>query len=157
MKKMGLLGILMLVSALARAEQCYFTRSSEVSGLAKELRGQNILPANDTNLLNFLLVSLNNERIGITEDQMRHVSVYVRTSLEEIRNHKLEKELKKVALKQLEDGYDAGKYSQLAARELWTEFYAPRISGIVKGRRNFFSRISEVLESAEASDCVQRK
>lgn len=157
MKKMGLLGILMLVSIFAKAEQCYFTSSGEVSGLVKELRGQNILPANDTDLLNLMLVSLNNDRIGITEDQMRHISVYVRISLEEIRNHKLEKELKKTAFKKIEDGYDAGKYSQSAARELWTEFYAPRISGIVKGRRNLLSRISEVLKSAEISVCVQSR
>lgn len=154
MKKLVLTGILLLISGFARSEQCYFDGSGEATELAKELRSQNILPATDADILNYMLVSLSNDRIGVPADQMRHAKVYVRTSLEEIKNRKLEKKLKKAALTQIEKAYDSGRYAQSSAQEMWTEFYAPRISGIIKGRRNLLSKVSEVLDRAEISDCV---
>ncbi|MBI5754891.1 hypothetical protein HZA41_01585 [Candidatus Peregrinibacteria bacterium] len=157
MKNLALVGILMLISGFAGAEQCYVNKSGAVRDLALEMKSQKVFSSEDTDVLSLLLISLNNDKIGVPENFRKSASLHIQVSLEEIKSKKLQKALKKVALKQLEDEYDKGKYSQSDALEIWERFYAPRISEIVKGRRDLLSRILKVLENAEIADCAAAK
>lgn len=157
MKKLSLAGFLMLASGFAKAGQCYVNSSAEVSDLVAEMKSQKVFPAGAGNLLGFMLSSLNNDKVGFLEMHKKLISSYVQTGLDEIKSQKLQKELKKAAMKQIEKGYDEGRYSQSDALDLWENIYAPRISEIVKGRRNLLLRILKVLDSAEAASCAQTK
>lgn len=157
MRKLILPGILLLVSSFANAGQCYVNKSEEVSKLISEIKSQKVFPDSDGNLLGYLLFSLNNEEVGVLDMHKTLMSSYIQTSLGEIKGHKLQKALKKAAMKQLEIGFDQGKYSQSDALDIWQRSYAPRISEIVKGRQNLLSRILKVLDDAEAVSCPQTK